>query len=82
MLEMSANYTETRMHIPGSKTEACNGLRHAKGDTGKPELPRVVIGEPQRGEGAIRNMPPKAFRYESYAVNTGDSWKDDKGGGK
>jgi len=38
----------------------CDG--DAEGDMGKPELPHVDPGEPQRADGAARNTPPKALR--------------------
>jgi hypothetical protein len=51
-------------------------------DMGKPDLPHGVSGKPQRVEGARRNTPPTAFRFESYALNTGEPGREVKEGGQ
>ena len=79
---MSARHIEiVRIHDE-SRTDTCNNSGHVEGDIGKPDLPYGVPGEPQRVEGARRNMPPTAFRFESSPVNTGDLRGDGKGSGE
>jgi hypothetical protein len=54
----------------------------APGDnTGKPDLPRIHVGKPQRAVRVERNTPPKAFRFESYLLNTGSLLRGAKGSG-
>jgi len=54
----------------------------APGDnTGKPDLPRIHVGKPQRAVRAESNTPPTAFRYESYRLNTGSLLRGAKGSG-
>jgi hypothetical protein len=77
---MSARHIE----IAGCLGEMRIKGRHkmAGDDMGKPALPHGVSGKPQRVEGARRNTPPTAFRFESYAVNTGEPGRDVKEGGE
>ena len=52
-----------------------------KDNTGKPDLPRINVGKPQRAVRVERNTPPTAFRYESYLLNTGSLLRGAKGSG-
>ena len=54
----------------------------AADNMGKPALPHGVSGKPQRVDGAMRNTPPTAFCFESYALNTGEPGRDVKEGGQ
>ena len=79
MLAMSANHTEIVIIVDESRTKI---YKYVYGNIGKPDLPYVVIGEPQSVEGARRNTPPTAFCFESYAMNTGELVRDVKEGGE
>jgi hypothetical protein len=66
----------------GIWTDASESMDDAEGDMGKPEVPHIYTGEPQRADGAARNTPPKAFRLESFLLDTGSSSGDAKTDGK
>jgi hypothetical protein len=54
----------------------------APGDnTGKPDLPPYECWEAAESGTGRENTPPKAFRYESYMLNTGNLPQGAKGSG-
>ena len=82
MLTMSARHIEiVRMHDE-SRTDTGHNSGPVEGAIGKPDLPYRVSGKPQSVEGARKNTPPTAFRFESSTVNTGEPARDEKESGK
>src|SRR6516165_446616 len=79
---MSANGARNRVVVTGVRIEAVHSKQTAKDYTGKPDLPCVNIGEPQRAEGAPRNTPPKVSRLSLICADTGSSSRDAKVDGK
>ena len=45
---------------------------------GKPDLPHVNVGEPQRADGAGREHATYSISFESYMLNTGSFSRDAK----
>ena len=66
----------------GVRVEGASREEAPEDNTGKPDLPYGVPGEPQRVEGARSNTPPTAFCFESSTVNTGEPARDVKEGGE
>src|SRR5262249_17648006 len=70
---MSANGARNRVVTTEVRIEAVHSKQTAEDHTGKPDLPCVNIGEPQRAEGAPRNTPPKVSRLSLICADTGSS---------
>jgi len=46
----------------GVRVEGARRADAPEDNTGKPDLPRINVGKPQRAAWVERNTPPKAFR--------------------
>ena len=52
-----------------------------EGDMGKPAVPHITTGKPQRADGTKDNTPPSIILFESFNANTGEPERDRKDSG-